>query len=114
MLLRGVEPRRGSHLHQHMNDADGKAKQEYGGYPNWSDVEVAVLPQFAAHRPVHEAGGRDRGGGDSLRLERRFGHHVRMTRHRAAPCACSPRFPTTATNKSAMLGVRTSPRATAC
>src|SRR3954453_17216273 len=95
-------------LDQQADNTDQEAEQEHGGDGNRGYVDSAALPEFPSNRPVHQLGPRDRRGGYFVRPDRRIGHDVRFSTHRATPCASI-----TATNKSATLGLRTSPRAAA-
>src|SRR5207248_3527313 len=95
--------------------ADGKSKDLNRGDDQRCEIDRAVLPQFSPHRPVERPGRRN--CGSSRRLVRRFGD-ARCGIHFAT--AASVLCPVssvlcpwlmTATNKSAMLGVRASPSA---
>src|SRR5579871_3808075 len=99
------------HQHEHKPDDDHAADCE------GREIDGTVLHQFAPDRPIQKLGGGNRG--------RRRGHSIRLHIHRATPSWFSrgelsraplPKEaelePMTATNKSAMLGVRTSPSVT--
>ena len=117
----GIHRFRGAHTRGQMESASPKAEEHDGGGDQRGEVDRAVLPQLAAHRPVQ--GPRSRGGGGNGRNHlgvERLG--IRWRVHRAAPgtgicaapCGAGAGWPMTATNKSAMLGVCTSPRAASC
>src|SRR5438270_2364227 len=85
--------------------ADEKTKQEHRCCNQGGDIERSVLPQFSPYRPVE----RPESHGDSLWLRERSRRRYLLSAHRAAPCALPACLLITATNKSAMLGVCTSP-----
>src|SRR5256884_5851590 len=91
-----------------------EGEQKNGGGGQRGDIDRTVLPQFAPHRPVHApTGGDDRRRG-YLRFEGRPGLGVLWSTHRVPPLAAPLLLLITATNKSGMLGVRTSPNAASC
>src|SRR2546423_5559398 len=91
---------------------EGEQKNGSGGQRG--DVDRAVLPQFAPHRPVHApTGGDDRRRG-YLRFEGRSRHRVLWGNHPAPPWAAPPLLLSNATNKAAILGGPTPPNPASC
>src|SRR6516162_5795901 len=107
-LVRGVHRHRAAHGVWQAEEDEQEAEQNHAGDRDRGEIDGTVLPQFAPDRPVQRPGrGNTR---NRLGRERRLGRAVRLG-HRAAPWPCPACWPITATNKSAMLGLPTSPSA---
>src|SRR5436309_15844458 len=91
--------------------ADQEPEQEDGGDAQGCEIDRTALPQFTPHRPVQRPRRRQGRGSDFLRVDGRAGHGVGWSAHRVAPWAWPVYSPTTATYRSAMLGVPTLPSA---
>src|SRR5258708_19586932 len=103
MPLGRVERRQAPHSPRQANRAERGGEEDDGGHDQWREIDRAVFPQLTPDGPVHWARLRHR--------RRRDRSLVEGIIHRDAPCAV---LPMTATNRSAMLVVPTSPTAPTC
>src|SRR5215467_2468535 len=97
------------HVKSQTNDADHETAKKKHGCRQGRNVNGTVLPQLPSNGPVQGTCGRYQRGFEATELRPGFRCGVGISIHLAAPCATPARLPTTATNKSAILGVRTSP-----
>src|ERR1700758_1875273 len=111
VLLRWIE-RGCAQVAPQIHHADDESDEKNSGGDQRCDINRTVLPQFAAHRPIHAPAWRDDGRRQALRPHRRLVQGIRLSVHWVAPLAWPAGSLITATNRSAMLGVRTSPSAT--
>src|SRR5579862_8672153 len=121
MLLCHVERRKRSHLRRQANHANQVPEQNDASGSQRRETDGPVLPQLTPHRPVEGPRRRLYYWRDFSRFKRRLVHGIRWSIrsiHLAAPLGAAEAlvtsFPSTATNRSAMLGVCTSPNAASC
>src|SRR3954463_14650179 len=91
-----------------MDQADQKAEEKNPCRRELHHIDRLEFPELPAQRPIKTLRRRDLRTRTDLRRCLRLRHSVGRDVHCTPPC--SARFPTTATNKSEMLGVRPSPR----